>query len=94
RSATTGSGARILRAAIAAILLTFVLSGCATVMKAAGYPPNPTRAEPPPGISSRALAVGSPAPEFSLPATTGGTWSLRNALREGPVIVLFYRGHW
>jgi hypothetical protein len=84
------------RAAVAAAIVVFTsgILACATAMRSAGHPPNPTREEPPPGLSTRALAVGSRAPEFTLPATTGGRWSLASAVRKGPVVVLFYRGHW
>lgn len=84
----------ILRMAAAVLAATFLLVACATAMKAAGYPPNPTRAEPPAGLSEKALAIGSRAPAFSLPASTGVTWSLGNVLGDRPVVILFYRGHW
>lgn len=34
------------------------------------------------------------APDFALPSHTGRVFTLRDALREGPVIVVFYRGQW
>jgi len=40
------------------------------------------------------LSVGSVAPDFSLTATGGQTISLQGALRQGPVILTFYRGSW
>jgi hypothetical protein len=79
---------------VAAVATTCLLAGCAPAMKAAGYPPNPRRTEPPPRLSEKALAVGSRAPGFALPPSTGGTWSLGNALQRGPVVIVFYRGHW
>jgi hypothetical protein len=57
-------------------------------------PPNPGRPTPPPGIESRAIAVGARAPAISLPATAGGTWDLAGALRTGPAVLVFYRGDW
>ncbi len=57
-------------------------------------PPNPGRPTPPPGIESRAVAVGAPAPAISLPATTGGTWALASARDAVPVVLVFYRGDW
>lgn len=36
------------------------------------------------------LAVGDPAPEFSLPDDAGGTVSLAELRAEGPVVVYFY----
>ncbi len=56
--------------------------------------PNPTRPTPPEGIEARALAVGAEAPEVALPTAQGGTWSLHEALRSGPAVLVFYRGHW
>ena len=42
----------------------------------------------------RAKAVGDVAPDFSLPGSVEREWSLSNAVERGPVVVLFYRGHW
>ena len=39
-------------------------------------------------------AVGSEAPEFSLPNAQGKLVSLSKALSDGPVVVTFYRGGW
>jgi len=39
-------------------------------------------------------AVGSLAPSFTLPDAQGRPVSLSAALREGPVVVTFYRGGW
>ena len=41
-----------------------------------------------------ALTIGEVAPDFVLPRAGGGTVSLTRARREGPVVILFYRGHW
>jgi len=76
------------------ILSACLLVGCGAMFKMMGLPPNPTRESPPPGISEKALAVGSHAPELSLPALSGSTWSLQGALAKGPVVLVFYRGHW
>jgi peroxiredoxin len=32
--------------------------------------------------------------DFSLPDHRGGTFQLADALREGTIVVLFYRGDW
>ncbi len=40
------------------------------------------------------LAVGSIAPSFSLPDSTGEIVSLDTLLEHGPVVVTFYRGDW
>ncbi len=40
------------------------------------------------------LRVGETAPEFSLPNAFGETVTLSNQLRQGPVVLTFYRGAW
>lgn len=40
------------------------------------------------------LDVGEKAPDFSLPDATGRTVSLYERLRDGPVVLSFYRGEW
>lgn len=34
------------------------------------------------------------AADFELPTHDGGSWRLSDALRGGPVLVVFYRGDW
>jgi len=46
------------------------------------------------GIAQRALQVGAPAPDFSLPEARGATIELAALLARGPVVVTFYRGSW
>jgi hypothetical protein len=41
-----------------------------------------------------ALAERARAPDFSLPSHLGGNISLADALRRGPAVLVFYRGHW
>ena len=41
-----------------------------------------------------ALAVGEAAPDFTLPGADGQAVSLAALLRDGPVVVTFYRGGW
>ncbi|HTP26305.1 MAG TPA: hypothetical protein VMK12_11670 [Anaeromyxobacteraceae bacterium] len=48
----------------------------------------------PAGIENRAIALGARAPAVSLPATTGETWHLAGATRNGPAVLVFYRGYW
>ncbi len=50
----------------------------------------------PAGIEARAAKVGSVVSDFRLPATLGsvGTFQLGDALRSGPVVLVFYRGQW
>jgi ATP-dependent protease HslVU (ClpYQ) peptidase subunit len=40
------------------------------------------------------LAVGTTAPDFSLPDATGKKVSLSETLQQGPVVLTFYRGSW
>ena len=46
------------------------------------------------GLESRALAVGSPAPAFALPAANNKVVRSSDLLALGPVIVTFFRGRW
>lgn len=46
------------------------------------------------GQTDRATNVGDIAPGFSLPNAVGGTVTLNHLLRDGPVVVSFYRGGW
>lgn len=38
--------------------------------------------------------VGSIAPDFALPDSTGATRTLGQLVAERPRVLLFYRGHW
>ena len=38
--------------------------------------------------------VGQIAPDFTLPSSTGSTWTLSDAAAHRPQVVIFYRGHW
>jgi len=77
-----------------AALSAVALTGCSLAFAALGMPPNPTRPGAPPGIERTALAVGARAPEIRLPSSLGGEWSLAAALRDGPAVLVFYRGDW
>jgi len=46
------------------------------------------------GILDRALKAGDRAPHFTLPHSTGGVMSLAGAIKNGPVVLSFYRGGW
>ena len=46
------------------------------------------------GAGADAPRAGNKAPDFSLPDARGGEVSLAQALREGPVVLAFYRGQW
>lgn len=39
------------------------------------------------------LAIGSPAPSFTAPASDGRTYALADLLRTGPVALVFYPGN-
>ena len=45
-------------------------------------------------LVDRALGAGALAPDFTLPDANGAAVTLSQALRDGPVIVSFYRGGW
>ncbi len=46
------------------------------------------------GLTERALKAGDLAPDFELPGVDGRTIRLSTLLRDGPVVVSFYRGGW
>jgi hypothetical protein len=39
-------------------------------------------------------AVAERAPDFELPDHQGDRFSLGRALADGPILLVFYRGHW
>lgn len=43
------------------------------------------------GHGMAALSNGTTAPDISLPITNGGQFSLRDALRKGPVVAVFFK---
>jgi len=45
-------------------------------------------------LTNPGIAVGKPAPAFSLPNAFGDTIRLTEQLEQGPVILVFYRGAW
>lgn len=42
----------------------------------------------------KAIVRGKKAPDFTLESFKAGTFSLKDALKNGPVVVTFYRGGW
>lgn len=64
------------------------------LLTAAGPPPRAGRPEAPPGIVARALPVGAVAPALDVAAANGRRFGLADALANGPVVLVFYRGHW
>lgn len=46
------------------------------------------------GLLDRALAVGAPVPAVTLPDATGAPVELATLWRDGPAVLVFYRGGW
>ncbi len=46
------------------------------------------------GILQRCLNIGDAAPDFELPNALGEFISLKELLKEGPLVLSFYRGGW
>jgi peroxiredoxin len=46
------------------------------------------------GVANKALSVGDRAPDFTLPDQHGRPVSLSGLLKQGPVVLTFYRGGW
>jgi thiol-disulfide isomerase/thioredoxin len=46
------------------------------------------------GMERRALKPGAVAPDFMLPDAQGRCVRLQSLLRQGPVVLVFYRGGW
>jgi hypothetical protein len=45
-------------------------------------------------LAPAALVIGEKAPDFTLPVSGGSTFHLQAAVDNGPVVIVFYRGHW
>lgn len=45
-------------------------------------------------LAPTALKIGEQAPGFQLPLASGGSVSLQQLRQQGPVAIIFYRGHW
>jgi hypothetical protein len=45
-------------------------------------------------VLEKALRVGDTAPEFALPNFDGKIVSSEGLLKQGPLVILFYRGKW
>ncbi len=71
-------------------------SGSAANYDALGKKPtNARRPTPPPGIESKALAVGTKAPALALVDAAGAPWQLTDSLaNQARVMLVFYRGDW
>jgi len=46
------------------------------------------------GIMTRIVKVSQPAPDFTLPNSTGRQVGLADLQARGPVVLSFYRGRW
>ncbi|MBI4870056.1 MAG: AhpC/TSA family protein [Candidatus Riflebacteria bacterium] len=46
------------------------------------------------GLLEHSLKPGARAPDFTLPNSEGKSVQLRELLARGPVVLVFYRGHW
>lgn len=46
------------------------------------------------GVAQQTLKPGDPAPNFTLPDSKGQSVSLTELLKNGPVVLTFYRGNW
>ena len=46
------------------------------------------------GVAENALKEGGQAPDFTLPDSRGTKVRLSDLLRQGPVVICFYRGQW
>ncbi len=45
-------------------------------------------------VAANAKRIGDRAPDFALPNVKGGSLRLGDALKDGPVVLSFYRGSW
>ena len=73
-----------------ALLALAGLGGCAI-----GVPSHAARHEPPTGIEQHAVSVGTASrADFTLAATNEGPWTLSEKVRQAPLVLVFYRGHW
>ncbi len=46
------------------------------------------------GIEDRSLKVGDMIPSVTLPNAVGATVTIQDLLKQGPVVIAFYRGGW
>ena len=68
------------------------LSGCAGEPEPT--PLGPTDGQDLPPTELARVAVGEPAPDFSLETISGDTLTLSGFQGEKDVVLVFYRGHW
>ena len=88
---------------LATLMLAVFCSNLASASDIPLYKPS-SRAPEPIDISSNAyghsvfapdaLGIGEVAPEFRLPLSGGGFYSLEGRNNASPLVIIFYRGHW
>lgn len=71
--------------------LLLASTGCSTVLRASGHPPEATRTTSPTELEQNALEVGADAPEWTASGSVPAG-SLAEARKDGAVVLLFYRG--
>ena len=71
-----------------------LFAGLIGYLRWGGIPLHAARSTPPPGVDHTALAVGAPTPPIELASADGTTWRGAAALASGPLVLVFYRGHW
>ena len=90
---------------ITAMVLATLLSGVASTSWAVNPKYKPASRAPAPidittnayGYSRNApdaLRIGDTVADFILPQAGGGTVDLQHIRKDGPVVIIFYRGHW
>ncbi len=82
---------RLISCSFAALFALLTVS-CAG--KTLGDQGNPDSGDEAHAVTATGLRVGEVAPDFSLTDRAGASWSLAEARASGPVVVIFYRGHW
>ena len=45
-------------------------------------------------LAPNALSIGDPAPNFEVARAGGGQLKVPDTAKEGPTVLIFYRGHW
>jgi peroxiredoxin len=45
-------------------------------------------------MDTHSIAVGDTAPDFSLPDSIGQKRRLSELVKDSPLVLVFYRGHW
>jgi peroxiredoxin len=67
-------------------LITILIFGLTTIISSQEFERKAKEAE--------GLEIGTKAPDFNAPDQQENDYSLSRALENGPVVMIFYRGHW